>query len=301
MTCFNIETLTADSDHALALWNCAAEHDPMGKALWREKVWEDDGAQQEGRLLVFHGDSPIGLVVAATRLNSAERRGYVKMLAVHPEFRRQGTGSLLLALAEGHLAEQGCREVRAAESAPNYLTPGVDERYQEAAQFFPSRGYARLGEAVNMTVALQGNSLLETPRQSLPGGCRIERAASGDQAAVLTLLREHWPAWEHEVLAALANAPPTLLLAWEDVRVVGFSAYECNNRGTGWFGPMGVAPQARGRGLGRRLLLLCLEEMSLLGFQQAIIPWVGPTEFYAQTVGAVIDRRFTRYQKFLPQ
>lgn len=300
MNAVTLKPLTESDGHLLPLWNQAAEFDPMPADLWEEKVWKDAGVPDGGRMLAVRDGEPAGLLVAASRHSGQELRGYVKLLAVSPKFRRQGIGSQLLAHAERSLAELGCQEIRIAESAPNYLTPGVDQRYQAALPFFTSHGYSRIGESVNMTVSLDGNAELEGREPAQPsGGRRLKRATPQDRSAVLELLHEEWPAWEHEVLGALQNSPPTLFLVWEDSRVIGFSAFECNNRGTGWFGPMGVAPAARGLGLGHLLLQRCLQEMKRLGFSRAIIPWVGPTEFYAQSVGAVIDRRFFRYQKYL--
>ena len=81
--------------------------------------------------------------------------------------------------------------------------------------------------------------------------------------------------------------------------VIAFAAWEANNLGMGWFGPMGTAPEARGEGIGRLLLLRCLEDMRNAGRRCATIPWVGPVPFYEQTVGARVWRTYIRYEKTL--
>ena len=78
--------------------------------------------------------------------------------------------------------------------------------------------------------------------------------------------------------------------------IIGFSGYDGNNRGRGFFGPLGVKTDYRGLGLGSVLVRICLQDMRKK-HHQAIIPWVGPVCFYARSVGAMIDRVFWQYQK----
>jgi predicted N-acetyltransferase YhbS len=68
-------------------------------------------------------------------------------------------------------------------------------------------------------------------------------------------------------------------------RVVGFACHDATCRN--FFGPTGVAPEARKGGVGTGLLFACLEAMREQGFGYAIIGGVGPADYYAKTVGAV--------------
>jgi len=54
-----------------------------------------------------------------------------------------------------------------------------------------------------------------------------------------------------------------------------------------FFGPALVAPEQRGRGIGRALLLAALHAMRADGYGYAIIGWASSAEFYRRTVGAV--------------
>ena len=130
-------------------------------------------------------------------------------------------------------------------------------------------------------------------------GISIRRAATGDREAVAALLDPHWPSWRPEVEGTLANRPPSLYLALENGRVMAFSAYDANNRGTGWFGPMGTDPAARGQGIGQVLLFHCLADMAGQGHRHATIPWVDPVDFYRACAGAAVSRIFHRYEKDL--
>jgi GNAT superfamily N-acetyltransferase len=192
---------------------------------------------------------------------------------------------------------RGATSVRVGESFPNYLTPGVDLRYAPALSFFRSRGYHLVSEAVNLEVDLgewQANRQEASP---LPEGINIRRATRDDKPAIELLISTHWPPWWGEVSQTLANEPATLFLAWQGENLLGFAAHDANNRSTGWFGPMGTAPEARGKGLGVALLHAALEDMHQSGHQRATIPWVGPVEFYERHAGARLSRTFQRFQK----
>jgi len=52
-------------------------------------------------------------------------------------------------------------------------------------------------------------------------------------------------------------------------------------------------------GIGAVLLKRCLNDIQAQGLERAIIPWVGPVDFYARHVGAVVHRRFHRMVKRL--
>jgi GNAT superfamily N-acetyltransferase len=92
--------------------------------------------------------------------------------------------------------------------------------------------------------------------------------------------------WADETSVGFAHQPVTIYIATIEGRIVGFAAYECTRRG--FFGPTGVADDARGRGIGKALLLAGLHAMRELGYVYAIIGGVGPVDFYQKTVGAIL-------------
>jgi GNAT superfamily N-acetyltransferase len=60
-----------------------------------------------------------------------------------------------------------------------------------------------------------------------------------------------------------------------------------NNWASGFFGPTGVAVDARGQGIGAALLHSTLQTMKNMGYAYAIVGDPGPTQFYIDTVGAI--------------
>lgn len=289
-----------DEPAAVALWNRSATHDPVSRPLFQEKVWQDPSYQRGDALLAERDHQPLGLVATAVRDAPDGRRGFIKLLAVAPHARRRGVGALLLHTAERRLADRGATHVRVAESAPNYLTPGVDIRYAEAHNFFQQHEYQVIGQAINMTVGLKGNARIDALADTAPPpGCRLSPVHPANVPALTKLLQQQWPSWQGEVHESLRRRPPCVYLAWAGDRVVGFCAWEGNNIGQGWFGPMGVAPDMQGKGLGKLLLGRVLLAMREMGSTTATIPWAGPTRFYEDTVQATCAREFYRLQKTL--
>lgn len=290
-----------DAGPLLDMWNATARFDPLNRELLDEKVWEDPEFDEEAALVCESDGQITGFVMAVPCRAHDDSRGVVKLLAVAAGRRRQGVGSRLLDSAEAVLARRGARTIRVFESPPNYLTPGVDCRYSSAPYFLEKHGYQRIGQACNMTVDLEDRSFetaaedAELARQ----GIEIRRAGEADRDAVVALLEEHWPPWRQEVDNSLRNRPCSLHLALEGGEVIAFSAFDANNRGTGWFGPMGTDPAARKQGIGHVLLFRCLEDIAAQGHRYATIPWVDPVDFYSQCAGAAVSRIFSRYEKVL--
>ncbi len=62
---------------------------------------------------------------------------------------------------------------------------------------------------------------------------------------------------------------------------------------------MGTVPAAAGLGIGRVLLRRCLRDQYAAGVRRAQIGWVGPEPFYADAVGARIERVFFQFRRSL--
>ena len=90
--------------------------------------------------------------------------------------------------------------------------------------------------------------------------------------------------WASECDVAFANHPISCFVAMKDDGLVGFSCYDSTMRN--FFGPMGVAENARNKGTGTALLLRCLHAMVAGGYGYAVIGDADPVEFYEKTVNA---------------
>ena len=179
-----------DAAPLLAMWNATARFDPLTPELLEEKTWDDPGFEP-GLALVCEEDGTVaGFAMGVVRGAKGCARGIAKLAAVAADRRRQGIGSRLLGVLENRLLERGVTAVRVCESAPNYLTPGVDSRYSAAPYFFEQHGYERIGEACNMTVDLSAPAydLAKAEARVAGHGLSARRAGPDDRESLAALL-----------------------------------------------------------------------------------------------------------------
>lgn len=288
-----------DLDAVTALARLSLPLDPITREVIEEKTLGDPYFAADASFVAtvegaMAGCAPVSLIA------HGRPTAYVKFFATHPCHRQRGVATALFDALEEAGAQLGAVSVRPLDEPANYLMPGVDPRYTAAHCFLERRGYRRDAERVNLAadlLRLPGDLAERRARLKAAHGIDVRRAEPKDEPAVMALLERHWPGWQYEVGNTFRNMPVTTFAAWDGERVVGFSSYEGNNRGTGWFGPMGTDPDYRARGIGEICCLLCLEGLRAQGHRRAVIPWVGPVRFYARVCGAEIDRVFWAYEK----
>jgi ribosomal protein S18 acetylase RimI-like enzyme len=117
-------------------------------------------------------------------------------------------------------------------------------------------------------------------------GVTLRRARAFEKHTVAEFAKTHFsPKWVSEVEVALTRQPVACFIATREKQILGFACFDTTQRG--FFGPTGVAENARGLGLGKALLMKSLEALREIGFAYAIIGGVGPKEFYAKACGAI--------------
>jgi GNAT superfamily N-acetyltransferase len=130
-------------------------------------------------------------------------------------------------------------------------------------------------------------SLDEVIAQQSAGGIMVRRAIAPEKHVVTAWVRQHFSEfWVSECETAFAHQPVGCFVAAEGNTLLGFSCYDTTRRG--FFGPTGVSEAARGRGVGKALLLIALYDMAAQGYGYAIIGGVGPIEFYQKAAGATV-------------
>jgi GNAT superfamily N-acetyltransferase len=118
-------------------------------------------------------------------------------------------------------------------------------------------------------------------------GIVIRRPNTFELTPVLNFIRAHFgQGWADETAATFARQPISSYIATENRQVVGFAAYESTRRA--FFGPTGVDPKYRGRGIGKALLIASLWGLYDLGYAYGIIGGAGPVEFYQKSVSATV-------------
>ena len=258
----------------------------------QEKLFGDNGARTGFSFGAFDDAGTLtGVMAMAGR--------WIKLLAVEESRRRQGIATQLLATARAHA--QG--KLRIFDHPGNYLSPGIDIRYEAAEAFLRARGFSSVNQVENIRVPTHGRFVESraemTALQAKVRGYLVRRAEPSDHALLEWIERVFHAVWRREVERALAGPRRAVFAAFTiDDQPVAFAAADGNNQGLGWFGPTGTDPQHRGSGLGEALLLSTLRAVDGLP-EAGVIAWLGPKEFYQRVFmgAAVDDRRFCAWEE----
>lgn len=251
--------------------------DAPGEADLAQALFSD----RSGPPAVVRGHPEIGVVASVRRRGN----GYIRLLVVHPEHRRRGLGTSLMAAAERDLS--GSDHVTVGADAPDYLFPGVSTRLTEMLCLMEALGYSRREPNLNLAVDLE--SLAPDP-----GGAQPSTDAESEELEAW--MTANWPDWRDEVMRAHDNG--TLLISRDGDGLAGFCAWDVNR--AGWLGPIAVRRAAIGAGKGVPLLLGALHRMRAAGRRRAEIAWISPVRFYVRNVAAVVGDVFVVHRKRMP-
>jgi len=117
-------------------------------------------------------------------------------------------------------------------------------------------------------------------------GITVRRALAPEKIVATDWIRQNFGLhWASECDVAFSHQPISCYIALMGKEILGFACY--NTTLKGFFGPTGVAENQRGLGIGKSLLLACLNAMYAEGYGYAIIGGAGPEEYYTKTVGAI--------------
>jgi len=287
-----------DFKSVLDFLNSNSEFDSFTETLLKEKLYSDPDFNKETVFIAERNNKIIGFIQGVSRNIETVKYAYIKLFAVKKENRRQGIGTELYNKVYESFQKQKADIIRVYDVPLNYFMPGIDPRYTPALCFFEKKGFKKFDETCNLTVDLKNQNFKISKELKFlkKENIIVSRATEKDTEELLIFVSEEWKLWQHEVKTALYSEPAAVFIARHKGKIKAFSAYNGNNIGTAWFGPMGTHPDLRGKGIGGILLKLCLQDMKSQGFKKSTIPWVGPIAFYSHYANAVVERVFWRYQ-----
>ncbi len=278
----------ADEAALLALWNATLTHDPINATTFRTKVLLDPNFSPDGLLVADEGGAITGFALSLARQvplfgqGLEPELGWITAFGVADGRRRQGIGRALFDAALRRLRGLGRRRVLISPYTPNYFIPGVDvEAYGEALAFLTAGGWQRVSSPISMVADLTGfRPPLGIPdlaaRLAEEGVC-VRPVAPADLPELMPFIQHtfgwDWYRFAQEYLSALFGPGAddiVFLVATYGGRIAGY----CQQRRER-FGPFGVLPELRGKGIGRLLLFRCLESALAQGFHCAWFLWTG--------------------------
>lgn len=304
----------ADEAGVLAVWQRVLVADRISAATWRAKVLLDPNFDP-ALCLVAESDRVVrGFCLAIAHrvplFGDALRpeQAWITALAVDAACQGQGIGSRLLATCVDRLRANGCREVSLSPYVPNYFAPGIDvDVYPTGVSFLERQDFAVVSRPVGMSADLEAyrapSDVQAAVERLRAEGIVVRAAEPRDILPILALIRRHfsWDWWreaQQVCLDLFAGNPREvgLIVAVRGDEIVGYAQHRAEH-----FGPFGVDPSYRGRGIGRVLLAETLLGMLAKGYHCAWFLWTGEKAargVYA-SCGFRIRRRFAVLRRSL--
>lgn len=104
-----------------------------------------------------------------------------------------------------------------------------------------------------------------------------------DEKELLKWVDENFgESWSKTLLQAFQSSEESIpiIKAEEKGKLIGFAAFDVYKNKKGIYGPMGVLPHTRHKGVGKGLLYHALQGMQERGYMYAVLKEAGPIEFY---------------------
>ena len=118
---------------------------------------------------------------------------------------------------------------------------------------------------------------------------QIKQVEHHDQNDLLQFVEDHFgKPWSNTLLNGFRSSYTKipLVMAVENDEIIGFAAFDVFHNKKGIYGPMGVLPTTRHKGVGKGLLYTALQEMRERGYMYVILKEAGPIEFYEKACDA---------------
>ena len=216
---------------------------------------------------------------------------HVDLMAVHPAFRRRGVATMMWQRMEAKLVAMGIPSVW---TRSRVISAGVDLRkHSEAVVFLLKMGFQKRSDIYDMTSRLDELGLDTSCAEAelRRAGIEVKRIDYSEREALRQFLSTSFPHWAGNADRVTKDGPQLVHIACADGKIIGFAASERR-----WFGPIGVEPGCRLKGIGKVLLLRGLRDIRARGYKRALIGWAN-FPFYARSISASITRVMWQMEK----
>jgi GNAT superfamily N-acetyltransferase len=194
--------------------------------------------------------------------------GFLSYFFVEEQYRNQGIGSSLIEAFVSYAKEKGLNRLIIPGStgdAPGYIQPGINlETERSALTLVKQMGFEELGRVFSMKRSLENDIKLP-----LNSEWDVREPNFNDRALIADAIANSVPGeWSNIFDERLKTSPNEMLVVLHSNIVVAYSSWSQDR-----FGPIGVRPEYRGKGLGKHLLAHSLGKMKEMGCRQAWFSW----------------------------
>lgn len=301
----------------LAIWRAAVgEGYPIMPDLFKANTEGDPNFTAEDLMVASEGHRLVGFLLTKRYRGDfpgCERYadvGYLALMAVHPEFQRQGIGGALLDRGEATLRAEGSRRLILGGSFFHFL-PGLPSDAEAARVFLEKRGYEALKDVYDVRRSLDDGFVMPDIARALSAtDVSVRPYRPGEERALLDFLVAEFPGrWAQDTAYFLEQGKPIgeVLGVFQGDHPKGFAHLNPPGspgakRWAGFkpnmaaLGPIGVGEALKGRGLGLALLVKGIELLQASGTTEMVIDWTDLLDFYAR-VGFKPWMRYTLARK----
>ncbi len=296
-----------DERDVVDLWNRCLPRDEIDLTTFRRKVILDPNFDPRGCYVAAQDGRMMGFMLSVRRrypyydLGLEPGKGWITVFFVHPEARRRHIARQLLQRTEAFLVTQEVREISVSDYTPDYFIPGIDlDAYADAAEFLRAQGYRKAANVYGMGRSLVDSAVPEEMQERFDrlrdAGFTVTLFRPTDTIRVLDFLRRNYPGDLFRVAHDRLMEDPAcdeIVLALKGDEVVGFSHFQDER-----FGPLGIAREYSGRGLGPMLYYATLEQMRKKGKRNLWLAWTsGRAKDFYYKVGLRVIRRHAIFRK----
>ncbi len=308
---------SGDESQIVKLWNKTLLADPISQERFRHLVLLDANFNPNGMILAFDREKLVGVTYGVIRQlplyqdDLEPNNGWISFFFVDSDYESQGIGQQLLNRLEDFFIKHQRQQIFFSAYAPNYILPGIDtEQYPKGHKLLINQGFEKQYTAAAMDYSLLDytvdSSIDALIQQRQQEGYVIRRAQDGDLFELIQFANEEFnPDWGRAIREGLIHGMPMnqiFITRNPDGDMVGFGLYGAYEGMKERFGPFGVDPNERGKGLGKIILNLCLNQMKSEGYHNAWFLWTGEKTaagyLYLKT-GFEVTRRFDVMKKEL--
>ncbi|MER2128303.1 GNAT family N-acetyltransferase [Solibacillus sp.] len=308
-----LKTLSKNDHTAiLNLWNSCLPDLQLTDRLLEQNTWQSPFVLQEGSAVKEQDGQIVGVVIAkmwhdthGITLNKAH--GWIQMLVVHPDYRRQKIATELYEYAERALTERGVTKIQLGGDV-GHLVCGVPLAEQAGVEFAQAKGFKRLVESVDFIKNVTAPFTLPINEQA-----EFVLLKQEEQQAFLAFIEKAFPGrWTfeaHDYFAQGGTGRDYVVVKWAG-EIVGFcrindehSAWKGPNYNwaeqfeqLGGIGPLGIAESYRKYGLGRAVVEAAEYYLQQRGKQTLFIDWTDLIVFY-EKLGYNVWKNYGIYVK----
>lgn len=301
-------------------WNRNIGKDfPMTIELFQQNTLESELlCRKSTRIVMNRFDEIIALIVAKKNkeINSSDlptNTGWIQVLIVDKEFRKQGIGSHLLSLVEDKFKEDGIEKLFIGKDPYHYF-PGVPSQYKQTVRWFEKRGYQRGRveyDLINKYSDAEKNKEFETIKDK---EITISLLKSHEKELLLAFMKKEFPGrWVFELKEYFkhnGNGREFIILK-EKGKIIGFARINDSlspiiAQNTYWsslfdeelagIGPLGIASNKRAKGYGLIIVKAAISTLRKRALTPIVIDWTSLVKFYNK-LGFNIWKSYDTYSK----